>query len=51
MAQYDFEPPRLDGKFPDRAKWLKALGNAVIPMIPMIIGCMIIEHDKSGGNP
>lgn len=46
MAQHDFEPPRLSGKFPERSKWLKALGNAVVPLIPMIIGCAIIEQDR-----
>ena len=48
MAQYDFEPPRLAGKVPDRAKWLKALGNAVVPILPMVIGCMIIEQIRQG---
>ena len=29
--QFDYEPPRTCGKIPNRAKRLKALGNAVVP--------------------
>ena len=37
--QYDWEPPRtVAGKVPNRAKKLKALGNAVVPQIPELIG-------------
>jgi len=50
MAQYDFEPNRTTTGFPDRAKWLKALGNAVVPVIPMVILSTIIEWERKNNG-
>ena len=38
--QYGWEPPRICGKIPNRAKRLKALGNAVVPqqVYPLFLG-------------
>lgn len=41
---HDGIPKRLDPSGPWRTKRLKALGNAVVPQIPEIIGRAIMEH-------
>jgi len=40
--QYDWEPPRVAQGVPNRTARLKALGNAVVPQIPEILGRMIL---------
>jgi DNA (cytosine-5)-methyltransferase 1 len=42
----DSGEPRVTNNCPDRAKRLKALGNAVVPQIPEIIGRAIMELEQ-----
>jgi DNA (cytosine-5)-methyltransferase 1 len=45
--QYDWEPPRTTiDKVPYRRQRLQALGNAVVPLIPYVIGTAIQEIEK-----
>lgn len=45
QEQYDWEPPRLGRNIPNRAKRLKALGDAVVPQVAEIIGKAIIKAE------
>jgi DNA (cytosine-5)-methyltransferase 1 len=45
QPQYQWEPPRVVADHvTDRAKRLKALGNAVVPQVAECIGLMIMSH-------
>jgi site-specific DNA-cytosine methylase len=49
--QYDWEPPRtILVKPPFWKERIKALGNAVVPLIPYVIGTAIREIDKCCKN-
>lgn len=46
QLQHEWEPPRVvTDHVPDRAKRLKALGNAVVPQVAEYIGRMIMESE------
>lgn len=45
QEQHDWEPPRVGKNIPNRAKRLKALGNAVVPQVAEIIGKAIIKAE------
>lgn len=47
QEQYDWEPPRLGRNIPNRAKRLKALGNAVVPQVAEIIGKAIMKAEEA----
>jgi DNA (cytosine-5)-methyltransferase 1 len=44
QKQHDWEPPRVIPNSPNRAKRLKALGNAVVPQVAELIGRAIMEE-------
>lgn len=44
-AQYDWEPPRLATSIANRTRRLKAIGNALVPQIPELIGRRIVEAE------
>lgn len=49
--QYEWEPPRtVSEKLPYHRQRLQALGNAVVPQIPEIIGRAIMEVEKLFGG-
>jgi len=39
--------PRVSTGIPDRTNRLKALGNAVVPQIPEILGMYILESERA----
>lgn len=47
QKQHDWEPPRVIPNSPNRAKRLKALGNAVVPQVAELIGRAIMEECDS----
>jgi len=40
-AQHEWEAPRVAQGVPNRAKRLKALGNAVVPQVAYVVGCVV----------
>lgn len=49
--QYDWEPPRTIGTTPNRPARIKALGNAVVPQVAMIVGRRIMEIENLSPYP
>lgn len=47
--QHPWEPPRLVEDAPDRAKRLRALGNAVVPQVAALVGRRLLEIKEREG--
>lgn len=51
-VQEEWEAPRVAAGVPDRAAKLKALGNAVVPQVAYVVGCMVREIQAlAAGKP
>ena len=42
--QHEWEPPRVEGRFPAHSNRLKALGNAVVPQVAMLAWRVLFAH-------
>jgi site-specific DNA-cytosine methylase len=46
--QPDGEPSRVTDERGERAQRLKALGNAVVPQVAYVIGCVVVDLLRRG---